>query len=164
MREKEPISTVRSKPDGSFVVVHADGREEPFTAPATDLARLDAMTDEDIARQIAADRDVAPEWTEEMFATATVMQGDKVIRKGGRPKVSAPKKQVTLRLDPDVIESYRSTGPRWQSRINETLRAAVAGKALAGALSMKSVRTAAAPARKAAAAAAKPGKKGSETT
>jgi uncharacterized protein (DUF4415 family) len=29
---------------------------------------------------------------------------------------------VTLRLDDDVIERYRTGGPGWQSRMNETLR------------------------------------------
>lgn len=40
----------------------------------------------------------------------------------GRPKSDAPKKQVTLRLDADVLESFRSAGPGWQSRINDSLR------------------------------------------
>ena len=36
----------------------------------------------------------------------------------------APKKQVTLRLDADLIERFRATGKGWQSRINEALRKA----------------------------------------
>jgi uncharacterized protein (DUF4415 family) len=32
-----------------------------------------------------------------------------------------------LRLDQDVIETFRATGPGWQSRINEILRRAVYG-------------------------------------
>ncbi len=42
----------------------------------------------------------------------------------GRPKVDAPKVSTTLRLDPDVVTYFRSTGPGWQSRINEALRRA----------------------------------------
>ncbi len=42
----------------------------------------------------------------------------------GRPKVDAPKVSTTLRLDPDVVTWFRSTGPGWQSRINEALRRA----------------------------------------
>jgi uncharacterized protein (DUF4415 family) len=34
------------------------------------------------------------------------------------------KRQVTLRLDPDVIEKFRATGAGWQSRINDALRKA----------------------------------------
>jgi uncharacterized protein (DUF4415 family) len=120
-------SIVRSKPDGSFVLIHPDGREEPYEVVATDLAKLDAMTDEDIARQIADDPDVAPEWAEEMFARAVLIEGDKVVpRRGpGRPKSETPKKAVSLRLDPDVVEKFRAGGAGWQSRINATLRAAI---------------------------------------
>jgi uncharacterized protein (DUF4415 family) len=34
----------------------------------------------------------------------------------------ASKKLIALRLDPDVIERFRATGPGWQSRINMVLR------------------------------------------
>ena len=38
----------------------------------------------------------------------------------------APTKvQATLRIDRDVIEYLRGTGPGWQTRINDTLRRAV---------------------------------------
>jgi uncharacterized protein (DUF4415 family) len=40
----------------------------------------------------------------------------------GRPKSSAPKRAVSLRLDADVVEAYRSGGQGWQSRINALLR------------------------------------------
>ena len=49
----------------------------------------------------------------------------KLLRgKRGRPPAAAPKKQVTLRLDQDVIKHFRAGGPGWQSRINEALRKA----------------------------------------
>ncbi|MBY9062874.1 BrnA antitoxin family protein [Sphingomonas yunnanensis] len=35
------------------------------------------------------------------------------------------KPQVTLRLDPDVVERFRADGPGWQRRINAALRKAV---------------------------------------
>ena len=49
---------------------------------------------------------------------------DRRARRGGRPKGSttSSKSQVTLRLDNDVLERFRATGPGWQSRINEVLR------------------------------------------
>jgi uncharacterized protein (DUF4415 family) len=47
------------------------------------------------------------------------------IRPIGRPPIGdAPKKQVTLRLDADLIDRFRATGKGWQSRINEALRKA----------------------------------------
>src|SRR5947209_19259977 len=87
----------------------------------SDLAKLDATTDEDIARQIAEDPDTAPELTDEFFEKAEFRIGEKLIRPG-RPPLDAPKKLVSLRLDQDVIESFRSGGPGWQSRINAALR------------------------------------------
>lgn len=44
----------------------------------------------------------------------------------GRPKTATPKISTTLRLDPDILAYFRSTGPGWQSRINEALRRAAA--------------------------------------
>ena len=44
-------------------------------------------------------------------------------KRGERGPQKAPtKQQVTLRLDRDVVERFRATGPGWQSRINEALR------------------------------------------
>jgi uncharacterized protein (DUF4415 family) len=83
------------------------------------------------------DPDDAPEWTEELFETAEVSIGGKVVRPAtgylgpngvvrGRPPLrDAAKRQVTLRLDPDVIEKFREGGPGWQARMNEALRRAV---------------------------------------
>jgi uncharacterized protein (DUF4415 family) len=42
------------------------------------------------------------------------------------PQRSPIKRQVTLRLDQDVLETFRATGAGWQGRINEALRKAVA--------------------------------------
>jgi uncharacterized protein (DUF4415 family) len=42
------------------------------------------------------------------------------------------KKQVTLRLDADVIEFFRSTGKRYQSRMNAVLREYVQSNRRAG--------------------------------
>jgi len=48
-----------------------------------------------------------------------------VRRRGERGPQKAPtKKQVTLRLDKDVVERFRATGPGWQVRMNEALRKA----------------------------------------
>ena len=46
------------------------------------------------------------------------------MRSRGRPPIESPKKQITLRLDQDVIEKFRGTGRGWQSRINEALKRA----------------------------------------
>jgi len=47
---------------------------------------------------------------------------DIVRRLRGRPRVAAPKHLVSLRLDSEVLERFRATGPGWQTLINEVLR------------------------------------------
>ena len=74
----------------------------------TDWERIDAMKDEDI------DLSEIPEVTPEMFARA-------VWRKGFKP--IPRKKQLTLRIDSDVVEWYQKQGPGYQTRINSLLRA-----------------------------------------
>ena len=46
----------------------------------------------------------------------------------GRPPVESPKRQVTLRLDAAVLEHFKKGGKGWQTRINDTLAAAIKGK------------------------------------
>jgi hypothetical protein len=36
-----------------------------------------------------------------------------------------PKRQITLRLDAAILDYYRATGPRWQSRLNADLAAVI---------------------------------------
>lgn len=78
------------------------------------------------------DSDDPPEWTDKHFRHAQKSVGGNVVREAqgtwtrpGRPPKANPKKQVTLRLDPDVLEKFRSTGRGWQSRINAELRKAL---------------------------------------
>ena len=44
------------------------------------------------------------------------------LMRRGRPLGSGSKTQVTLRLDTDVLESFKATGAGWQTRINDALR------------------------------------------
>lgn len=65
--------------------------------------------------------DDPPELTEEWFREADLMHGDKVIRRG-RPKLANPKQLLSLRLPPDVIASWKASGPGWQTRMAEVLK------------------------------------------
>jgi uncharacterized protein (DUF4415 family) len=44
-----------------------------------------------------------------------------IVRKGLKPVL--PKASISLRLDADVLEWFKSTGPGYQTRINAVLRA-----------------------------------------
>ena len=51
-----------------------------------------------------------PEFTEEALSRA-------VVKKGGRPRSTNPRKLISIRLPLDVIERWKATGPGWQTRI-----------------------------------------------
>ena len=55
-----------------------------------------------------------PELTEDLLARAN-------LKKGGRPLSASPRKSISLRLPPEVIERWRATGPGWQTRMAERL-------------------------------------------
>ena len=76
---------------------------------ATDWKRIRAMKDSDI------DLSEVPEVTPEMFARAVVRRGLKAVK---------PRKvQLTVRVDRDVLDWYRSRGRGYQTQINALLRA-----------------------------------------
>lgn len=68
----------------------------------TDWKRIDAMRDEDI------DLSDSPELGPDFFANAILWPG--------------PKRQITLRLDPDVLKFFRKQGRGYQTTINAVLR------------------------------------------
>jgi uncharacterized protein (DUF4415 family) len=71
------------------------------------------------------DPDDVPELLPASVENAELSHGETVIRapRGrGRPKLAHPKRFVTLRLDADLVDRLRETGPGWQSRVNEVLQ------------------------------------------
>lgn len=82
---------------------------EPISSNSqTDWQRLDVMTDEDI------DLSDCPEVTPELFAKAVVRRGLPTAKN---------KAQVTLRIDSEVLEWFKSQGRGYQTQINALLRA-----------------------------------------
>jgi uncharacterized protein (DUF4415 family) len=78
------------------------------------------------------DPDDAPELTEEWFERADQYENGVLISRGRRPPGddlplpgSTNKQPISLRVDADVLEKFRSEGPGWQSRMNAALRKAV---------------------------------------
>jgi uncharacterized protein (DUF4415 family) len=74
----------------------------------TDYARLDAMTDDDIAKAVASDPTMAPLDVDWDKASIVIPPGKNII---------------TLRLDRDVLDYLRGQGKGYQTLINQVLRA-----------------------------------------
>ena len=70
------------------------------------------------------DPDDAPELTDEWFQRADLYEGERLIRRG-RPPSAHPKKAISLRIDADVLDRFKASGPGWQARMNDALRKAV---------------------------------------
>lgn len=77
------------------------------------LQSLDEISDEEdaaLTKAAEADTDNPP--------------ADDLMRRRGRPPSANPKRAIKLRIDPDVVERFKASGPGWQSRMNEALRRA----------------------------------------
>jgi uncharacterized protein (DUF4415 family) len=74
----------------------------------TDWKRIDSLRDVNI------DYSDIPKQGPDFFANAIIWPG--------------PKKQITLRLDPDVLTFFRKQGKGYQSTINAVLRKYVEGR------------------------------------
>ncbi len=76
------------------------------------------------SRKPWVDPDDAPELTDEMLDRAEIVIDGRVVQAGRPPLGLQAKSSVTLRLDTDVLTSYRATGTGWQTRLNADLRKA----------------------------------------
>lgn len=74
-----------------------------------------------------------PEWNEEDFQRARPAAevlpelfgpevASEMLKSRGRPKATQTKTHFNIRLDTDVVESFKATGRGWQTRINKALR------------------------------------------
>jgi uncharacterized protein (DUF4415 family) len=79
--------------------------KHPPKMTAKQMKRLREMKDEDID-----------------FSDAPASPRDAVWIRPGALVPTENKKQITVRLDADVLEFFRKTGSRYQSRINAALR------------------------------------------
>jgi uncharacterized protein (DUF4415 family) len=73
----------------------------------TDWARVDALTDEDIAKAVANDPDAVPidlDWSDAVLV------------------MPSRKKAISIRVDEDVLDYFKSQGDGYQRRMNAVLR------------------------------------------
>ncbi len=94
-------------------------------AQGTDWARLRRLTDDEAHERAQRDSDNPP-------APASWLAAGELVE-------PVRKRAISLRLDPEVIDWFRSTGPKYQSRMNAVLRAFVEHRRLAAEGSKKPV-------------------------
>ncbi|MBK8210958.1 MAG: BrnA antitoxin family protein [Rhodospirillales bacterium] len=80
-----------------------------------DWRRADSLTEADIKRAVADDPDAAPLLDDAWFRSAEVVMPER-------------KRVISIRLDKDVLDYFRSRGPQYQTRINAVLKAYVQAK------------------------------------
>lgn len=72
----------------------------------------DELTDEELATSKPM-REALPELHIEICNS---------IARRGRPKIDSPKRSISIRLDPEVIDALKADGKGWQTRANALLR------------------------------------------
>ena len=80
----------------------------------TDWARVDALTDEDIAKAVANDPDAVPidiDWSDAVLVIPT------------------RKRAISIRVDEDVLDFFKRQGEGYQGRMNAVLRSYMQQKA-----------------------------------
>lgn len=77
----------------------------------TNWDAVDTLTDHQINLAVANDPDAAPLDTKGL-----------TLIKRGCPRKANPKRQITIRLSPDVVDTFRSFGKGWQTRIDQALK------------------------------------------
>ena len=73
-----------------------------------------------------------PDWTEADFARAKGPETLSAAELAAFPRTrvrsvqkSPTKRPISLRVDADILDSYRAAGPGWQGRMNDALRRAM---------------------------------------
>ncbi|MDP3801175.1 BrnA antitoxin family protein [Brevundimonas sp.] len=84
-------------------------------------APVEYLVDPDDAPELTAERAARLSPAREVLPEHVLAQ---FKRSPGRPRSSSPKKQMTLRIDEEVVEYFKAGGSGWQSRINAALRRA----------------------------------------
>ena len=96
------VARIKMKQDSIIVRRVGDRRKGK-----TDWARVDALTDEDIAKAVANDPDAVPldiDWSDAVLV------------------MPPRKKAISIRVDEDVLDFFKREGEGYQRRMNAVLR------------------------------------------
>ena len=83
-----------------------------------------------VKREAAADAPIddqtGPYDPNDKAAVSAYWEQATITRGRGRPAVAVKRPTLNMRVDADVLDAFKATGPGWQTRINAVLRDAVA--------------------------------------
>jgi uncharacterized protein (DUF4415 family) len=106
-KNREQIETlVASLPDGTHIIERSDGRLVRRKSES-DWARVDALTDEQIEEAVRNDPDAVPldfNWDDAVLV------------------IPPKKKAISIRVDEDVLDYFKTEGAGYQRRMNAVLR------------------------------------------
>ena len=85
----------------------------------SDLARVLAMRDEDIAGDPDNPRTTEDDWENAVMKIGATVIGHTPRRRG--PGKKPARVAIQLRLPPDVLGAWKASGPGWQTRMVEDL-------------------------------------------
>lgn len=105
------MSSKNEDREGQGCIVNMSAEEALRIPLETDYEALDAMSDEEITRRAMEDPDNPPM--------------DEEFLSGKWERLRRPKQAVSIRLDPEVIDWFKSQGGAYQTRINNVLAAYV---------------------------------------
>ncbi len=72
-----------------------------------------------------ADKENEPYDPNAAAAVAAYWKGATIRRGRGRPAVAVKRPTLNMRVDAEVLDAFKATGPGWQTRINALLRDAI---------------------------------------
>ena len=87
--------------------------------------RKPLMDEQGEVRELTADdlrtfRPAAEVLPADLYANLLAMNQESRLR--GRPKAQVTKERITIRLSPEVVQSFRATGDGWQTRVDAALK------------------------------------------
>jgi uncharacterized protein (DUF4415 family) len=110
----------------SYKIIMKSVSEKKVTRPSltvvrdatskTDWPRLQSMSEKDITQAAAGDPDALP-LDDPFFEAARNLPLSALLKEG--------KRQITLRLDAEILDWFRASGVGYQSRMNAVLKAYV---------------------------------------
>lgn len=93
----------------------------------TDWERVkrEARRDAPVPFNPATDGDSEPYNPNDAAAVSAYWNSATIRRGRGRPVVAVKRPTLNMRVDAEVLEAFKATGPGWQTRINALLRDAI---------------------------------------